>query len=268
MLTTNGFDSMFITRELLPMCSREWFIVKKDIMYEILKAKFVQCQPYRKLLLAYADMVFIEDTTNDYWGRGRDGNGNNHLGRLHNALASETKTFAIVGDSNARHLSEQLVHCAGVLGVMVECRTYCIPGASIKDIDVHMSNFQDFDAVFLIVGSNDIQRKDGTPKTEINTLIEQLTELKQSFKAICQNTYLIPLLPRNTGTHLQDYSTVKTYNKLAKYTNRHLPIDLSLPEFWKRDKVNTDFLLADGVHLNIDARDLLCTKMLNIFLGM
>jgi len=53
------------------------------VMYDIVKAKFMQNEDIRKVLLGTGKSSLIEHTSNDrYWGDGGDGSGRNLLGKI------------------------------------------------------------------------------------------------------------------------------------------------------------------------------------------
>lgn len=61
----------------------DWHDVKMAVMETAVRAKFTQNQELRALLLDTADAEIIEDSTHDpFWGIGRDGQGENRMGRL------------------------------------------------------------------------------------------------------------------------------------------------------------------------------------------
>ena len=60
----------------------QWQNKKSDIMWEILEEKARQCERFKKKLIDTGDDTLIEDTKDDYWGRGPNGNGKNMLGTL------------------------------------------------------------------------------------------------------------------------------------------------------------------------------------------
>ncbi len=58
---------------------------KLNLMRELLGLKY--SVPWlRIMLLTTEDRLLIEDTPDPFWGRGRDGLGHNHLGRLHSQI--------------------------------------------------------------------------------------------------------------------------------------------------------------------------------------
>jgi N-glycosidase YbiA len=70
-------------RERTRPLRKDWEIVKEDVMRAALYAKFTQYAELRAELLATADALLIEHTTNDaYWADGGDGSGKNRLGIL------------------------------------------------------------------------------------------------------------------------------------------------------------------------------------------
>jgi ribA/ribD-fused uncharacterized protein len=66
---------------------QDWEEVKDEVMSEVLSAKFTQSRELKAILLATRDAVLIEDSPVDYyWGCGKDGSGQNKLGKMLMAL--------------------------------------------------------------------------------------------------------------------------------------------------------------------------------------
>jgi len=62
---------------------RDWESVKVEIMRTAVRAKFLQHDELRTLLLSTAAAKLVEHTVNDdYWGDGGDGSGRNMLGQI------------------------------------------------------------------------------------------------------------------------------------------------------------------------------------------
>ena len=59
-----------------------WQHRKVDVMDNIIRAKLKVCSDARKTLLDSEERDLIEDTTHDFWGRGKSHNGENMLGKL------------------------------------------------------------------------------------------------------------------------------------------------------------------------------------------
>jgi hypothetical protein len=55
---------------------------RRDIMRSVLKAKKEQCEEFRAFLEASKGCELIEDTSDPFWGRGKDGTGKNWLGKI------------------------------------------------------------------------------------------------------------------------------------------------------------------------------------------
>lgn len=61
----------------------DWESVKDEIMLVAVRAKFLQHEDLRTILLATGDAKLVEHTEHDrYWGDGGDGSGKNMLGQI------------------------------------------------------------------------------------------------------------------------------------------------------------------------------------------
>lgn len=61
----------------------DWDQVKVDVMRQILKCKFSQHPPLMEMLLSTGNAPIVENSASDYfWGNGKDGSGQNMLGKL------------------------------------------------------------------------------------------------------------------------------------------------------------------------------------------
>ena len=95
----NGYEAMKIGQKIQK--SQDWDASKRDIMRELLKLKINSCAEYRESIVSSLNKNIVENTSNEFWGRGRDGNGQNVLGHLHmeiRSLASLTPNAASPGD--------------------------------------------------------------------------------------------------------------------------------------------------------------------------
>ena len=60
-----------------------WDEIKLSVMEDILRAKLYQHDYIKKKLLATGDAELVEDSPTDpFWGRGPDGKGLNHCGKI------------------------------------------------------------------------------------------------------------------------------------------------------------------------------------------
>ena len=71
----------------------DWDAVKDEVMYRAVRRKFELHAPLRELLLATGDEDIVEASPNDYyWGVGRDGTGQNKLGRIIERIRAELRS--------------------------------------------------------------------------------------------------------------------------------------------------------------------------------
>lgn len=76
----NGWKAMNIAESI--KTNDHWGNIKQSVMYQLLQVKAEQCPVFRQDLMASHGQMLIEDTTHEYWGRGRSATGLNMLGRL------------------------------------------------------------------------------------------------------------------------------------------------------------------------------------------
>ena len=66
---------------------------KDELMEKILRAKLVQHEDVRELLLSSGERELVKNTeTDSYWGNGKDGLGQNKMGKLWMRLRTELQT--------------------------------------------------------------------------------------------------------------------------------------------------------------------------------
>ncbi|VXB80467.1 conserved hypothetical protein [Flavobacterium sp. 9AF] len=69
-----------------------WDKKKDNVMYEVIKAKFMQHEELRSLLVGTNNAIIVEHTENDaYWGDGGNGKGKNKLGKILMKVREELK---------------------------------------------------------------------------------------------------------------------------------------------------------------------------------
>jgi ribA/ribD-fused uncharacterized protein len=70
----------------------DWDAVKDEVMLRAVRAKFAAHADLRTLLLATGDQDIAETAPTDYyWGVGRDGTGENRLGKIMERIRSELR---------------------------------------------------------------------------------------------------------------------------------------------------------------------------------
>jgi ribA/ribD-fused uncharacterized protein len=76
----------------------DWDAVKEAIMYRAVRRKLELHAELRELLLATGDEEIVEDVPHDYyWGIGREGTGQNRLGRIMMRIRAELRAGVIGG---------------------------------------------------------------------------------------------------------------------------------------------------------------------------
>jgi ribA/ribD-fused uncharacterized protein len=70
----------------------DWDAVKDEVMYRAVRRKFELHAQLRELLLATGDEALVESAPNDYyWGVGREGTGQNRLGKIIERIRPELR---------------------------------------------------------------------------------------------------------------------------------------------------------------------------------
>lgn len=85
---------------------KDWILVRDQIMYEAIEAKFRQNPDIKEKLLATGDAVLIEASPIDYyWGEGSNKKGKNKLGKLLMRLREQFRQEKLSMEE-AEHLSD------------------------------------------------------------------------------------------------------------------------------------------------------------------
>jgi ribA/ribD-fused uncharacterized protein len=88
--------------------NEHWWGMRESVMVEILNEKAKQCPEFRNTLLASDGNSLVEDTTHEFWGRGKHGKGHNKLGVLLEILRTNIPTSSqIYGKNNQSRRSKQ-----------------------------------------------------------------------------------------------------------------------------------------------------------------
>ena len=78
----------------------DWGAIKDEVMYRAVRRKFELHPELRELLLATGDEEIVESVPTDYyWGVGRDGSGQNKLGRIIERIRDELRRGAMSAGS-------------------------------------------------------------------------------------------------------------------------------------------------------------------------
>jgi len=97
------YEAMHLSKTL--KLDKKWHNMKINIMYEILQAKAVQCKAFWQCLQASTDKTIVEDTLNEFWGRGKNGNGSNMLGFL---LMKVRKSSGVITPTSSSNKSQHI----------------------------------------------------------------------------------------------------------------------------------------------------------------
>lgn len=75
-----GLHAMRIASHI--QTDEHWKENKVRVMEDLIKEKLRVCEPARSALLSSGSKEIIEDTTHEFWGRGKQGKGENQLGKI------------------------------------------------------------------------------------------------------------------------------------------------------------------------------------------
>jgi ribA/ribD-fused uncharacterized protein len=79
-----------------PAMRPDWDAVKDEVMYRAVRRKFELHPSLRELLLATGDEDILETAPTDYyWGVGREGTGQNRLGKIIERIRAELRAGAL-----------------------------------------------------------------------------------------------------------------------------------------------------------------------------
>lgn len=72
---------------------QDWYDIRVEIMREALLAKFTQHEGLKQQLISTQQRPIVENApSDDFWGCGLDGKGENHLGKLLMAIRGELQS--------------------------------------------------------------------------------------------------------------------------------------------------------------------------------
>ena len=78
----------------------DWDAVKDDVMYRAVRRKFELHEALRELLRATGDEDIVEAAPTDYyWGVGREGTGQNKLGKIIERIRAELRAGELVSEA-------------------------------------------------------------------------------------------------------------------------------------------------------------------------
>ena len=98
---SSAYKSKEIAQKYEKHVKKDWHKIKINIMEKIVRAKLEQHEYIQRKLLETGDREIVEDSPYDnFWGRGPDWEGENHLGKIWMKLREGLKAKIKQGDKN------------------------------------------------------------------------------------------------------------------------------------------------------------------------
>ena len=156
----------------------EWLCQRKDIMLTMLLHKYRQCPEYAAMIDHHSS--FVEDTNSEYWGRGRDGRGENTLGKLHLQVRNSRRRVLIAGSLPDRDMAAAYDRIKNKLASIVDVMS--VPGGSVASVRHRLSrhSLDKYDVIFIVIGSSDMSSRDTELLSQPEDLIRRVDRLKDS----------------------------------------------------------------------------------------
>jgi len=87
------FEAYELGKKYKSFRKTNWDEIKVSVLYEIITEKVKQHEEVKKVLLSTNKEEIVEDNPNDdFWGNGKDGNGQNQTGKILMKIRSELKS--------------------------------------------------------------------------------------------------------------------------------------------------------------------------------
>lgn len=85
-------EALELGKKYKPLRRKDWDSIKVNVLYQIIKEKVNQHKEVKQALLQTGNDEIIEDNPYDnFWGNGKDGNGENHTGKIFMRMREELK---------------------------------------------------------------------------------------------------------------------------------------------------------------------------------
>ena len=78
--------------------NQKWKEKKLDVMKHLILYKAEQCEHFRKELVSSGSKELVENTVNNFWGRGENNHGQNMMGRILMDVRAELRATEIPGN--------------------------------------------------------------------------------------------------------------------------------------------------------------------------
>jgi predicted NAD-dependent protein-ADP-ribosyltransferase YbiA (DUF1768 family) len=225
-----------------------WLEGRCGVVSQMLALKYVQCEQYRHMINLHH--TFVEDTGDEFWGRGRGGRGQNQLGKLHADVRASRTRVLIAGSSQVRRMDLAYAEANPSTPSIVDVE--CVPGGTTRDVHRRLvgRNLERYDLIIVCVGGNDFMDRN---QTEIRSEVRDVISHQQSLhrfltrnsRAKIRYASIFPRMNRRSADRPLSYNPPVT---AVNATNTFL---VPLPSLWHRRKhLKHEFSQKDGVHLN------------------
>lgn len=244
----------------LPKEDAQWNEKKIAVMLKGLTMKFNQCPRYREEVLEWEN--FVEDTTNDFWGRGRQDTGTNALGSMHRFVREDAERWLIAGDSHTR-LMDDIMRKTYLTPHKSDIITR--PGGTIEELtrELQHTNLSCYTNILICTGSNNIYTKQGKTHTRVSQILKLLEDLHTYIaqSTTAKLTFIAPL-PKAQNTRMTWHKeTLRSHNRVVRYIHKKLGLKfVSTRDYMIKDMGNKVYFERDGVHLNMEGKSRLLKK--------
>ena len=226
-----------------------WIEGRTRLMLPMLRAKHCQCDGYSRLIDAHS--TFVEDTSDPFWGRGRDGSGRNALGLLHSQVRDGRRRVLIAGSSQTRSMGAAYHDAEPSTPSVVD--VVSISGGTTRQLlrELTRRDLSAYDAIFICVGANDLLDRGqtevrNTVRRVISDQRQLLAHLEGHSRAVVRYSSIFPRLTTRLPLDFNRPATA------VNASNSHFLVPL--PDLWTRRGMNGQYCERDGVHLNSAGR--------------
>ena len=247
----DSFPAKWTADRFLPRgtISDSWTEGRTRVMLAMLEIKHCQCEDYRRLIDLHS--TFVEDTSDAFWGRGRDGRGLNSLGLLHSLVRDGRRRVLITGSSQTRSMGDAYHDANPSTPSLVD--VVSISGGTTRDLlgELTRRDLSRHDAILICVGTDDLLNSGQTEvrnpvRRVISDQRELLAHLEGHSRAVVRYA---SILPRLMTQRPLDFNRAAT---AVDARNSHFLVPL--PDLWTRQRMNTQYCEWDDIHLNSAGR--------------
>lgn len=245
--TDNPFKAKEIADEI--SASQEWLQVRESEMEKVARAKYSQCKEARDYLIDTKDKRLVEDTSDEFWARGKNGKGRNVMGHILESVRSNPPQENFIYGSKERKTDQsEVLLLTNSLGkdinpdvlvknsVVNKTMTY-----KIDDAYHYMETYNgSAEKVILQVITNDVNESEENPEEVFNKL-SNLTDFICT-KLPRSQIYVSQCLPKG-----QNEDVNRNINKINALLYNIDGIKIIAHDNFKQN--NQDLFQSDRIHL-------------------